>query len=76
MISVDTEKGLWICEGSRHSVPMVSKSREKELGRLSVVRLVKMPPYSVVDVSGYMLKAGPAQSAKNTEGMSTVAAVG
>lgn len=37
---------LWTCEGSHPSKCNVSQNRVKELGRLSVVRLAKMPRYS------------------------------
>lgn len=50
---------LWICEGSHQSGPTVHQSQTKELGRVSVARLVKVPPIVVLAVSGDTLHAVP-----------------
>lgn len=51
---------LWICESSRQSVCPVHLSWKKELGRVSVVRLVKVPPFLVLVVNEDIFHAGPA----------------
>lgn len=60
MVSTAVDMPLWICEGSHRSVRMVSEDRVGDLGRVSVVRLVTVPPFSVIVVSGDTFHAGPA----------------
>lgn len=63
---------LWVCEGSQHNVGMVSQSRVKELGRVSVVQLGKVLPYFVIFVDTDTFHAVPTYSDEDMEAMSAV----
>lgn len=60
MVSGKLEVTLWICEGLHRSVRTVHQSRVKELGGVSVVRLVRVPSLLVLVVKGDSFHAGPA----------------
>lgn len=48
---------LRICEGSHYKARTVGQSRVRELRRLSAVRLVSVPPFSVLAVNGKIIDA-------------------
>lgn len=50
----------WICEASHCGVSAVHRSPMKKQERVSVVRLVRVPPFSVLVVNGDSLHAGSA----------------
>lgn len=66
MVSERFQMLLCICKGSHRSGCAVHQSRVRELGRVSVVRLVKEPPFSVLVVNGDTFQAGPAWRDGNT----------
>lgn len=72
MAGADTEMRLWNCEGSHSSVHMVCHNYLKELGGMSVVRLVMRPLYTVIVVDGETFQAEPARSDKDMQDLSAV----
>lgn len=71
MVSADTEMRLWTCGGLHRGESMIFQSRMKELGRVSVARLVKIPPYSAIVASRDIFHVASAWCSEDTEGMST-----
>lgn len=71
-VSADTEMRLWICEGTHGVVRRVSQNPVKKLGRVSVVRLVKVPSYCVIVEAGETFLAGLALSDGSMEDTSVV----
>lgn len=69
MLSAGLEMPLWICEGSHRSVRVVLQNWMREVGRASVVRLVTVHPYSVVEDDEEIYHAGPAWSDRSMTGM-------
>lgn len=72
MVSAGTKMRLWMCEESHRSVRMVLQSHVKNSGPVSVVRLVKLPPYSGFIVDGDISHAGPVWSDEDMEGLNAV----
>lgn len=72
VISARKEMQLWKFEESHRFVRRIPQSRVKELGRVSVVRLVKVPPYSIIVIDGDTSQAGLAFSERYMEDMSAV----
>lgn len=72
MVSANAQMRLRICEGSPSIVRVVSQSRVKKFGRVSVLRLVKVPLYSFNFVDGDPFYAG---SGWSDEGMDSISAV-
>lgn len=66
------EVRLWIRQRSHRSVRVVLQSHLKELGRVSVERLVRVPPYSVIAVDGDNCHVESAWGDGNMEGLSAV----
>lgn len=60
LCSGENAASIWICEGSHKSVRQISESRLKDLGKSSIVRLVVIPPFSVIVVRGDAFHAGAA----------------
>lgn len=59
--------------GSHRSVRLVShQTRVRKLGRVNIVRLMKMPPYSVSVVDGDTFTLGLAWIDGDVEGVSAV----
>lgn len=59
-VSTDAKTTQRICEGSHRNVLRVPQNRVVEMGYVSVVQLLKMPPYDVVVANGGNLHAGSA----------------
>lgn len=60
VVSWKFEIPLQFCERLKRSFRMAHQSRVKELGRFALMRLVKLPPLSVLAVSGDAFHAGSA----------------
>lgn len=52
------EMALWICEGSHKTVRLIPCKRVGDLGKVSVVNLITIPPYSILVARGDVLHAG------------------
>lgn len=59
VVSTGIDMRLWICERLHRSVRMVPQSRVKKLGCVCVLRLLKVPSYSVTVVDGDIFQAEP-----------------
>lgn len=63
---------LRVCKKSRRSIRLIFQSLSSELGRVSVVQLVKVPPYSIVAADRGNLQPAPARSNEDTKGLNAV----